>query len=260
MSTDDYGSLQRMVAGGGFIEQFVSLGGVAVIHAAGTFGDQMNIAPGDVSFVRNAQHNSESIPDSSHPYFTGLGFGGQPLSPTDFENWRPGTDEGILTNLPPDAKILLENEDGPSLAEYNYGDGRVIVSSVSYCWIGRANSDGVAMRNLLRYSEFYSGFANTPAPTLTPTGTPTHTPTRTIAATGTATRTRTATRTPSVTPTVNYLVGDANLDGVVDGADLEELIFLLFEEAPPPLEADVNRDGRISAADVTLMILLLGSE
>jgi hypothetical protein len=221
LSAADYLALQQLVAPGGFIEQFVSLGGVAVIHAAGIFGDQTAIAPGGVNFRRNARHNTEMIQLPEHPYFTGLGYAGTPLDSSDFDNWSPGTDEGILENLPPGASILLENADGPSLAEYGYGDGRVIVSSLSYCWIGRPNSDGVATRNLLRYSSFFQGAANTPAPTFTQTGTPTVTPTRTQTFTPSPTRTRTPTRTPSVTPTAGYLVGDANLDGVVDSVDLE---------------------------------------
>jgi hypothetical protein len=257
---DDYAVLQRLVRPGGLIEQFVSLGGVAVIHAAGLLSDQPNIAPGGVGFRRVQRHNSQSILQPEHPYFVGDGFGGQRLQALDFENWVPGTDEGILDMLPAESVVLLENSDGPSLVEYTYGEGRVIVSSMAYCWIGRPNSDGVAMRNLLRYAQFYQGAANTPAPTLTTTATPTATPSRTVPASATATRTRTPTRSPSVTPTVSYLVGDANQDGFVDALDVETLIFILFGEIPTPIEADANRDGRIRAADLTALFLILGSE
>jgi len=257
LSAGDYSSLQRLVAPGGFIEQFVSLGGVAVLNVAGLFGDQTNVAPGGIGFQRSSSHNSESIVRPDHPYFDGSGFGGDPLSASDFEEWGP-TDEGILSNLPGNASILIENSAGPSLVEYVYGDGRVIASSLGYCWQSRPNSDGTAMRNLLRYSVFYQDFANTPAPTLTLTPTPTVTPTRTASPTASATRTRTPTRTPSRTATATYLVGDANLDGFVDEYDLEALFYYIFEELPAPIEADVNRDGVITAADVSALLRQLG--
>ncbi len=257
LSTDDYFQVQKLVTDGGFIDQFVRLGGVAVINVGGVIGDQMMIAPGGVGFLRQP-HQSEIIDLPDSPYVTGQGIGGEQLGMSDFDSWNQ-TDEGVLDMLPPDATVLTHNSDGPSLAQYNWGDGRVIVSTLSVCWAGRNNTDGPATRNLFRYSSFYQGSAATPAPTVTPTGTPTITPTRTITATRTATRTRTTTRTPTVTPTVNYVVGDANIDGVLDYLDLDALILTIYGDVdPPPAQADVNLDGRVDSGDIIALLILLG--
>lgn len=256
LGLDDYIVLQRLVAPGGVIERFVADGGVAVIHVGGRFGDQQNVAPGGVGFARVRAHDEEFIVEASHPYFIGEGFGGVALSEQDFANWG-STDEGVLTNLPADATVLLRNSDGPSMAEYRYGEGRVIVSTLAFCWEGRPRSKGAPTTNLLRYAPFFLGSAATPAPTVTPTGTPTPTFTRALTPTRTPTRTRTATRTPTVTPTASYLVGDADNNGIVDEDDLFSLLAMLFGEIPEVIEADVNRDGRVTAADVPALLILL---
>ena len=242
MSENDYAALNRLVKQGGVIEQFVSMGGVAVINVAGGLGDQANMAPDGVGFTDGTTHQSEAIQLPQHPYFTGLGFGGEPVSAGDFNGWQP-TDLGTLSGLPADATILLQNSAGPSLAEYQHGDGRVIVSTLSYCWIGKPNSDGVAARNLLRYSRSYSGSAATPAPTFTSTFTPTVTPTRT--ATGTLRP------TPSPSPT-------RTLPPITSG-DVAALIDAIFSGTNPP-EDDFNGDGVVTAADVPKLLYLLGSQ
>jgi hypothetical protein len=259
MAADDYAFLQQMVGSGGLIEQFVSLGGVAVINVAGSLGDQDNVAPGGVGFSSAAQHVSEQVLTPLHPYITGAGYGGEALTATDFDNWQP-TDYGTLTNLPANASVLLANNDGASLAEYQYGEGRVIVSTLAYCWDGKPASQGAAARNLLRYSRFYTGSAQTPGPTVTQTGTATptrtQTPTRTPTATVPRSPTMTPTPTPSPTPTSEFLPGDVNGDGSIDENDLSSLIDALFMDAPPP-EADVNGDGEVTAADIAALLALL---
>ena len=255
----DYTLLRQMVAQGGLIEQFVSMGGVAVINFAGSLGDQIDVAPDGVGFSSAAQHLSEQILTPLHPYFTGSDFGGEQLDASSFANWQP-TDLGTLTNLPDAAAVLLANNDGASLAEYQHGAGRVIVSTLTYCWDSKPASQGAAARNLLRYSRFYTGSALTPAPTVTQTGTATPTRTRTPTRTGTPTvprsPTATATETPTPTLTPDILVGDVNGDGVVDETDLPSLIDALYMDSPP-LEADVNRDDAVTAADIAALLELL---
>lgn len=257
LADPDYTLLRQMVAPGGLIEQFVSLGGVAVLNVAGSLGDQINIAPDGVDFSGAAQHLSEQILTPLHPYITGAGFGGEALGIGDFANWRP-TDYGTLTGLPANASVLLANNDGPSLAEYQHGDGRVIVSTLAYCWDGKPASQEAAARNLLRYSHFYTGSALTPGATVTPTGTatPTRTQTPTRTATPTIPRSPTSRPTPSPSPTPQVLHGDVNGDGIVDGNDLPSLIEALFMGEPPP-EADVNADGAVSGADIPALEALI---
>jgi len=210
LSAEDYAALSALVMAGGVIEQFVSSGGVLVINAAGTAAEQANVAPGAVGISGIAVHDAEVVSLPTHPYITGVGYGGEPLSSSNFDDWEH-TDLGTLTNLPAEAKTVLANSDGPSWAEYRHGDGRVIVSSITFCAASEPDSKLAPARNLLRYSRFFSGSAFTPAPTVTmtvpppatntATGTPLPTRTPTLTATLTSTRTPTHTPLPSLTPT-----------------------------------------------------------
>jgi hypothetical protein len=249
----DYDLLRQMSTLGGSIEQFVALGGVAVFNIGGTLGDQEAVAPGGVGFAMISQHDSQTILQPEHPYITGLGMGGEALDETSFDAWFP-TDYGTLTNLPPDATILLQNNDGPSWAEYPYGAGRVIVTSLAYCIENRPASQQAATRNLFRYGRFYQGSAQTPAPTVTSTATFTATPSRT--ATRSRTPTPPATLSPTPTPTPVILPGDVNGDEEVDERDLIDLLAAIFANNPPAL-ADVNGDGRVTAADVPALLGIL---
>jgi hypothetical protein len=208
LNGEDYGFLQQMVALNGTIERFVSSGGVAVINAAGTNGDQLAIAPDDVGFSAATEHDSETIEAGTHRYITGAGFGGEVLGAGDFEAWQH-TDLGTLTGGPEDATIVLTNTDGPSWIEYRHGDGRVIVTTLTYCSNDEPKSRQAAARNLLLYSRFFSGSAFTPAPTVPrptatkpPSFTPTasRTPTPTVTPTESPSPTVTATPVPSSTP------------------------------------------------------------
>jgi hypothetical protein len=248
MSATDYDQLRSMVGPGGFIDEFVRSGGVAVINLAGTLGEQLDVAPGGVGFSGPQTHDSEMILAPAHPYFTGLGFGGEMLDAANFNDWQP-TDLGTLTGLPEDALILLANANGPALAEYRHGDGRVIVSSLRFCWSNEM-LPAFAARNLLRYSRFFSNSALTPAPTVTPTATFTITPTRTASASPTPSRTR--------SPTPFILRGDANGDERVDAADVPALAAAIFEAESALPGADVNGDGAVTVADLTALVQLLG--
>jgi hypothetical protein len=259
LSTADYGYLQQMVSFGGSIEQFVWLGGVAVINAGGTLGSELGIAPGGadgsgVGFAGGAQHNEEDInaDHADHLYLNGIPFGGVVLGADDFKDWGP-TDFGVLTNLSGDATIVLDNGDGPSWAEYQYGAGRVIVTTLDYCAGVTPDgspdltpSESAAASNLLLYSRFYSGFAMTPAPTVTATGSPTptftHKPTNTPTPTFPINRTQTPTATPVVTPT--------------PPPALVDVIGAIFQEIDSG-NADLNGDGDVTAADVTALLQLL---
>lgn len=249
----DYGYLQQMVAPGGVVEQFVNLGGVAVINVAATLGDQPYVAPSvdplnPVSFSRQTQHESEIVVSPEHPYITGQGFGGKVLGTVDFAAWAP-SDLGTLNNLPPNASVVLSNTDGISWAEYQYGAGRVIVTTLTYCWDGKPNSQLEAARSLLLYSRFFSGSAFTPAPTVTPSGSPTPTapprPSRTPTSTFTPSPTRTPTATvaiptPTPTPPIAFV----------------DLIAAIFGDSNP-FVADLNRDEDVTAADVPALVQLL---
>ena len=247
VSSSDYAYLQRMVTQGGLIDQFVSLGGVAVINVAGLPADQGQVAPAGVTLATTTTHDSEDITAPDHPYLTGLGFGGKSLTTGDFDNWGPNqpTDLGTLdlTNLTATPTTVLgHGEDQPTWLEYRHGDGKVIVTTLSYCWAADpsvlTSSQRAATANLLRYSTFFSGSAFTPAPTVTVTGSPTPTRTRTVAPT------RTTTPTPIIpTPTATPV------------PTLADVIAAIFGDTTP-VGADINSDGSVTAADVPALIQL----
>jgi hypothetical protein len=242
----NYDWLRQLVADGGFIEQFVWLGGVAVINAGGLLSDQLDIAPGGVGFSSVA-HDDEVINAPDHLYIAGIPFGGVVLGTDDFSAWGP-TDLGVLTNLPADATIVLGSSESPSWAEYQYGAGRVIVTTLTYCWDTKPKSQMAAARNLLLYSRFYSGFATTPAPTVTATGSPT--PTRSFKPTSTPTFTFTPlNRTP--TPTRSTATPTASPTPA-----LGDVFAAIFQEVGSG-DADFNGDGEVTAADVTALIQLM---
>jgi hypothetical protein len=202
LTADDVTTLRAMVAPGGFIDEFASAGGAAVIHLAGPglVSPDPNLAPGGVGFRSNSFHNSEDILAPAHPYITGMGFGGIALTGAEFAGWGP-TDEGFLINLPPGATTILANVDGPSLVEYPFGEGKVLVSTLPFCTDGMPATQGDALENLLRYSPFFEGLARTPGFTVTATPTATPTPTGpTLTPSVTRTRPPTATRTPTPSP------------------------------------------------------------
>jgi hypothetical protein len=152
-SVADDGQLTRvrpLVAVGGVLERFVNGGGTLVLVLTGYTNDQTDIAPAGVDVVRNGPHNQEAILTPTHPYFTGIGYNGTPLGVGAFGTWRP-TDLGTLGGLPEGAKVLLRNEHGPSLVEYGYGRGRVLVTTLSYGWPGFPSRIGPAWNNLLLY-------------------------------------------------------------------------------------------------------------
>ena len=131
------------------------------------FGDQPSIAPDDVGFSPQRTHDSETIEAATHPYITGAGFGGEALGAADFEGWQQ-TDLGTLTNLPDGTTLVLTNGDGPSWVEYRHGDGRVIVTTLTYCTdVANQTRNRRQRATCLRYSRFFSGSAFTPAPTVT---------------------------------------------------------------------------------------------
>jgi hypothetical protein len=187
----------------GFIDRFVALGGVAVLNVAGMAFEQPSLAPRGVGYKNVGAHNQENLGDPNHPYIRGEGYGGEPLTRQSFVGWGP-TDQGFLTSVPDDATIVLSNVDGPSWIEYKHGNGRVIMTTLVYCSNGQPDSVGPPLDNLLKFSRFFEGGAQTPAPTVTPTATPTATATgglETPTPTRTSKRTVTPTATESVTPT-----------------------------------------------------------
>ncbi len=151
---NDYNSLRTGVASGGALEQFVSGGGVLVLNVAGNSGNQNDIAPGGVDYSRATTHNAEAFSSPTHPYLTGVGYGGSVLTPSNFVGWG-STDHGTLFNLLAGTTTVLSNTDGPSFVEYQYGNGSVLLNTLTYGW-GTNGARGPALDNLINYSVFVS--------------------------------------------------------------------------------------------------------
>lgn len=219
----DYALVREMSAPGGFIERFVALGGVAVLNVAGSANEQPDVAPRGVGYRRSSADNEISIELPAHPYVVGQGYAGTRLTAEMFALWNP-TAVGHLTNVPADATVLLRStraSKDPLWIEYNHGAGRIIVTTLTYCTPDQPASFGKPLENLLKYSRFFHGGAQTPGLTVTPTPTPTATAT---GATATPTRTRTSSPTATVPVT---------LTPTVQATDTPTL---LPTETPPPTD------------------------
>lgn len=243
LSLDDYADLRLLSAEGGFIERFVFFGGVAIINVQGDGQDENGLAPGGVRFVRTpVRHNTADVLDPTHPYITGLGYDGVLLDGRSFTGWGP-TDEGILADFPDDADVLLENVDGPSLIEYNYGQGRVMVSTLTYCTEELLGSQGDALDNLLKFGRFFDGLAQTPGLTFTPTPTPTPTQTG-----GTPTQTASHTPTETPTPTATPVPPTPTATVLPTGTPTET------PTPPPACAGDCNRDGQVTVNEIVTSV------
>ena len=272
LSQQDYGFLRQIASPGGILDQFVWLGGLAVINVAGTTTMEQGLTPrdpgpGGITYRGAVSHNSETIALPAHPYITGAGYGGHNLTPTDFDAWNH-TDRGFLEGVQAGGSIVLRNAAGPSWIEYNHGAGRVIVTTLDYCMPSTPASIGAPLANLLRYAPFFNGLAQTPGLTATPTTTPT--PTETGLATVTPTNTpvtptvpatpptpvtpptesptATATEVPTNTPIAGSCAGDCDGNGITSINELIRAvnIALALQPVSACTAADLNDDGLVS--------------
>jgi hypothetical protein len=229
---------------GGFIHRFVEIGGLAVINVAPSPSlptstvVRPGLAPRGVGYRPPLRTDAEIINQPAHPFITGQGFGGELLTNAAFANWDP-TDRGFLTNVPADATVILRNPSGPTLIEYPHGNGKVIVTTLTFCTPNQPRSIGDPLDNLLKYGRFFLGGAQTPPPTVT--STPTPTATLTGLATATSTRTRTGAVTPTATetaplgdtatPTPGACAGDCDESGEVEISNLLLMVNIFLGSA-----------------------------
>ena len=78
-------------------------------------------------------NDTVSILNSTHPLITGIGYGGNQLYSSDFIGWSP-TSAGSFTSIPTSQNgyhAILNNGEGITLFEYNYGRGHVLVDSLT---------------------------------------------------------------------------------------------------------------------------------
>ncbi len=151
-----YATYSSLAANGGVLESYVSLGGVAILNVgASTSGTFANVLPGDVDYGGSRQNSGFTV-DLSHPFISGIGFGGTALTADDDFNGSNGwnsTSHGFLTDLPAGATVIVDHAVGAQMIEYAYGNGLVIGSGLTFGWgSGSARTD--ALDNLLLYGQF----------------------------------------------------------------------------------------------------------
>jgi len=149
-----YDVIRTGVANGGALEQYVVGGGTLVINIVGNAGNQSDIAPGGVDYDRSTTHNLETFTSPSHAYLTGLGFGGYSLQVANFYDWGE-TDGGTLQNIVAGTTTVLSNADGPSFVEYRWGNGTVILDTLTYGWgFNYDNDSWKTQHNLIDYASY----------------------------------------------------------------------------------------------------------
>ena len=159
----------------GILSQFVQEGGYLWINVAGT-NCATAVAPGGVNYMHDTcggtQNQSEIVVNPAHPYIDGsFDASAHQLSAGDFMNWNV-TDIGHLGNLPVNATTITRNNDGSTLAEYSFGKGWVVVSTLTYGWGPSGGARGVPVDNMLLYAANQVRLDAAPGPDAPETATP----------------------------------------------------------------------------------------
>jgi hypothetical protein len=136
------------------LRDFVQGGGYLWINVAGS-GCANDFAPGGVDFLQyscgGSYNQSEIIVNPAHAYLQGtFDAKAKPLTAADFSTWNV-TDLGHLSDLPVNANVITRNAEGATLAEYQYGQGWVVLSTLTYGW-GDNGARGNAADNMLLYA------------------------------------------------------------------------------------------------------------
>ncbi len=134
------------------LENYVTNGGLAIIHYAEWGGDYRDIGPSGVNGVGRGT-NLATITDPTDPLFNNV-------TDASIDGWN-STAHGYLTNLPAGANILVvdTNTNNPLYARYGLGNGEVWITTMTLEW-GRADHD--LMLNELRLANQYT--PNQPVP------------------------------------------------------------------------------------------------
>ncbi len=151
-SWSSYGNLTANMTN---LASYVNQGGVAVINIAGNIGDGTNIDPLGTDYSRTFAHESETINLPSQSYITGTPYGGTALNTSMFNSWS-STDHGTLYSYPASAEVVLSNAHGASWIKYRYGNGYVILTTLTYRW---GNSPNATCDNLTKYAMYLANNA-----------------------------------------------------------------------------------------------------
>ncbi len=130
------------------VSDFVSGGGLAIIHYADWRGDRADVGPSGVN-VGGYYSNIGNIVTGKEgdPLF-------ENLSDSDLDNWG-FTSHGYLKNLTSNSEVLItNNQNKPIYARYKVGNGEVWISTMTMEW-GRANHN--LMLNELKLADQYGG-------------------------------------------------------------------------------------------------------
>jgi hypothetical protein len=136
------------------LRDYIQGGGYAWINVAGP-NCSTDFAPGGVDYLHyscgGSVNQSESIVNPTQSFIQG-NFDPQAkaLDASDFLNWN-ATDLGHLSQLPVGTSIFTQNAQGPTLAQYSFGAGSVVVSTLTFGW-GENGAHGDALDNMLLFA------------------------------------------------------------------------------------------------------------
>ena len=165
-----FSSYAHLLNQASILHDFVQAGGYLWLNVAGS-SCATDFAPGGVDFAQytcgGTFNQSETIVDTSHPYVQG-NFHDQAnqLTLADFINWNV-TDLGHLAGIPAGATSITQNPQGSTLAEYAYGQGWVVVSTLTFGW-GDQGAKAGPMDNMLLYAASQVRGHNSPGSIATP--------------------------------------------------------------------------------------------
>ena len=94
-------------------------------------GTSVDIAPGgaDAKALPDGGAGPMAIVAPDHPLVTGEGIGGSALTADDLDP-AAGGGRGSLLSAPEGAIVIAQNSEGPSVLEYEHGEGRVLVDAL----------------------------------------------------------------------------------------------------------------------------------
>ena len=156
-STQDAAFYSDMYAARAKLADWVSRGGVLIGNLT-VGGRPCSVSsapaylPGGVG-VLESYHDSLHILEPGHPTVSGLTDG-------DVSGWNSST-HGYLTNLPTDVLVIIERSDNNEavLAEYGYGDGTVVATTMTLEWSG---ADPRLLEQTTTYAAEGAGYVSPP--------------------------------------------------------------------------------------------------
>ncbi len=126
------------------MKEFVESGGIVVVMGVAPSASSLDVDPGGVDADPYRGTGSATISDPTHPWLTGSGIGGVPLTAAEFDPFSTGGRASFVNVPGGSAATIVENASGPVVVEYFLGPGRI--------WTAATDREHTnCSENLLRY-------------------------------------------------------------------------------------------------------------